>query len=103
MGQEEPEIRAALDAANHSGNADLHENFVTNGPLSDRDIATIIKSAMKHPPADPGPDGELERMNATFTVLTQEGGKFRINVWRPSEIDPSRPEPVLLTKKDFLD
>jgi Mesyanzhinovviridae DNA primase len=103
LGQDEPKIRAALDAANHSRNAELHENFVTNGPLSDKDITIIVKSAMKHPPGDPGPDGELERMNATYTVLTQEGGKFRIMVWRPSEIDPSRPEPVLLTKKDFLD
>jgi Family of unknown function (DUF5906)/Primase C terminal 1 (PriCT-1) len=102
-GQGEVEIVAALAAANHSGNAELHENFVTNGPLSDRDIARIVRSAMKHPPGDPGPDGELEWMNATYTVLTQEGSKFRIMVWRPSEVDPSRPEPVLLTRQDFLD
>jgi hypothetical protein len=48
QGKADDEIEFAIRAANRNDNIELHENFA-NGPLSDRDVSTILRSALKHP------------------------------------------------------
>ena len=48
-GKSDGEVAAAIRAGNREGNVELHENFA-EGPLEEREVATIIRSALKQPP-----------------------------------------------------
>ena len=62
----------------NTADSDLHPNFQIEGPLDDRTFTQKIQQALKYEPGHPGPNGELAKMNKEYTVLTQEGNKFRI-------------------------
>jgi hypothetical protein len=45
----------------------------------------------------------LEWMNSQYTCLTQQGGRFRVMTWEPSELGDGLRTPALLKRQDFED
>lgn len=87
----------------NSSDSDLHPNFQAEGPLDERTFQQKLRQALKYEIGHPGPNGELAEMNSRYTVLSHEGGKFRIMKWVPSSIDSLCQEYILMGKKDFED
>jgi Family of unknown function (DUF5906) len=97
--QEDAEREA--DRMNTRGSP-LHPNFEDQGPLSDKDMRRIKRSAERFKVGDSGPNGELEEMNEQFCCLRREGGKFRIMSWKDSEEESLGREYVLQSDQEFL-
>ncbi len=103
-GYSDDEIITMMTAENHS-ESKLHERFATEGPLDDRVLQTKFRQVLeRYQKGDRGPNNELEKMNAKYTVLGMEGSKFRIMSWKSTMSHGiTRTEPVLQTRQDFLD
>ena len=105
QGKSDDEVAAAVRAENRKGNVELHAKFA-EGPLEEREVVAVIRSALKQQPKQQSEEELLARLNAEYCVV-QDGGKVRVLRFDPqvqmkdSEVVHTRRVPTFLVFGDF--